>query len=48
MTSHAIRAGFVGAGTDTRERHIPGFQKCDGVQFVAVADRTGTRRRASR
>jgi predicted dehydrogenase len=32
--------GFVGAGKNTRERHIPGFQKLSGVDFVAVANRT--------
>ena len=40
MTDQTIRVGFIGAGKNTRERHIPGFQKCEGVECVAVANRT--------
>ncbi len=40
MTDTTIRVGFVGAGKNTRERHIPGFQKLSGIEFVAVANRT--------
>src|SRR5689334_24827896 len=40
MTDKPIRVGFIGAGRNTRERHIPGFQKQAGVQFVAVANRS--------
>jgi len=40
MTSQAIRVGFIGAGNNTRLRHIPGFKALSGVQFVAVANRT--------
>ena len=40
MSERAIRVGFVGAGRNTRERHIPGFQKQPGVEFVAVANRS--------
>ena len=40
MTNETIRVGFVGAGKNTRERHIPGFQKMAGVEFGAVANRT--------
>jgi predicted dehydrogenase len=40
MTDQIIRVGFVGAGNNTRRRHIPGFQKLPGVQFVAVANRS--------
>ena len=40
MTNQTIRVGFVGAGKNTRERHIPGFQKLAGVELVAVANRT--------
>lgn len=40
MANQTIRVGFIGAGKNTRERHIPGFQKCEGIQFVAVANRT--------
>ncbi len=40
MTNPTLRVGFVGAGKNTRERHIPGFQKLSGIDFVAVANRT--------
>jgi predicted dehydrogenase len=40
MANPTIRVGFIGAGKNTRERHIPGFQKCEGVDFVAVANRS--------
>jgi predicted dehydrogenase len=40
MANQTIRVGFIGAGKNTRERHIPGFQTCEGVEFVAVANRT--------
>src|SRR5262249_50709430 len=40
MNDRPIRVGFVGAGRNTRERHIPGFQKQSGVEFVAVANRS--------
>jgi predicted dehydrogenase len=40
MSDPRIRVGFVGAGRNTRERHIPGFQKQTGVEFVAVANRS--------
>jgi predicted dehydrogenase len=39
MADQIIRVGFIGAGKNTRERHIPGFQKCAGVECVAVANR---------
>ncbi|HJP31262.1 MAG TPA: Gfo/Idh/MocA family oxidoreductase [Candidatus Latescibacteria bacterium] len=35
-----IRIGVVGAGANTRSRHIPGFQAIDGVEVVAVCNRT--------
>lgn len=35
-----IRIGIVGAGANTRLRHITGFQAIDGVEVVAVANRT--------
>ena len=34
------RIGVVGAGNNTRLKHIPGFQAIKGVQVVAVANRT--------
>src|SRR5213594_1789205 len=40
MTQGTICVGFVGAGNNTRRRHIPGFQKQPGVELVAVANRT--------
>jgi predicted dehydrogenase len=40
MSDRPIRVGFVGAGRNTRDRHIPGFQKQPGVEFVAVANRS--------
>ncbi len=35
-----IRVGIIGAGANTWLRHIPGFQEIDGVEVVAVANRT--------
>jgi predicted dehydrogenase len=40
MANQTVRVGFVGAGKNTRERHIPGFQELSGIDFVAVANRT--------
>jgi len=40
MTSQRIRVGFVGAGNNTRGRHIPGFRALPGIELVAVANRT--------
>jgi predicted dehydrogenase len=40
MTERTIRVGFVGAGNNTRRRHIPGFRAQPGVELVAVANRT--------
>ncbi len=36
----SMRIGIVGAGANTRERHIPGFQAIDGVEVVAVCNRS--------
>lgn len=36
----ALRIGIVGAGANTRSRHIPGFQEIDGVEVVAVCNRS--------
>lgn len=38
--SKNIRVGVVGAGSNTRQRHIPGFQAIEGVEVVSVANRT--------
>ena len=35
-----IRVGLIGAGENVRNRHIPGFQKVDGLEIVAVANRS--------
>ncbi len=35
-----IRIGIIGAGSNTRERHIPGFRKISGVEIVAVCNRS--------
>jgi predicted dehydrogenase len=40
MDGRTIRVGFVGAGKNTRSRHIPGFQKQAGVELAAVANRS--------
>ena len=40
MTNSTIRVGFVGAGKNTRSRHIPGFQKVSGIELAAVANRS--------
>ena len=40
MAAEAIRVGLIGAGRNTRERHIPGFQKVEGVELAAVANRS--------
>ena len=40
MTQDTIRVGVVGAGANTRDRHIPGLQAIDGVEIVAVCNRS--------
>jgi predicted dehydrogenase len=35
-----IGIGFVGAGANTRLRHLPGFAAIDGVRLVSVANRS--------
>jgi predicted dehydrogenase len=40
MADGSIRIGLIGAGGNTRLRHIPGFQEQDGVEIVAVANRS--------
>ena len=35
-----IRIGIVGAGTNTKEKHIPGFQAIDGIEIVSVCNST--------
>ncbi len=38
--SESIRIGLIGAGENTRVRHIPGLQAIDGVEITAVANST--------
>ena len=40
MANDAVRVGLIGAGANTRDRHIPGFEKVGGVELVAVANRS--------
>lgn len=40
MGEQTVRIGIVGAGANTRGRHLPGFAKIPGVELVAVANRT--------
>ena len=35
-----IGIGFIGAGANTRLRHLPGFTAVDGVRLVTVANRS--------
>ena len=40
MAASSIRIGLIGAGKNTRDRHIPGFQAIDGVEVVSVCNRS--------
>ncbi|MBX3442039.1 MAG: Gfo/Idh/MocA family oxidoreductase [Planctomyces sp.] len=40
MSSQRVRIGIVGAGANTRLRHIPGFRAISDVEITAVANRT--------
>lgn len=40
MTSDTIRIGIIGAGANTRDRHIPGLQAIAGVKLVGVCNRS--------
>ena len=35
-----LRVGLIGAGGNTRLRHLPGFRSVEGVEVAAVANRT--------
>jgi len=35
-----LNIGLIGAGANTRDRHIPGFRAIDGVSIAAVANRS--------
>ena len=38
MSDNAIRIGVIGAGANTRDRHIPGLLEQENVEMVAVAN----------
>ena len=40
MTDGIIRVGIVGAGNNTRLKHIPGLRAVDGVEIVSVCNRS--------
>ncbi len=40
MSNSTIRVGIVGAGANTRLRHIPGFQSIEGVELAGVVNRS--------
>src|SRR6266550_7810110 len=39
MSTHSLRIGLIGAGANTRSRHIPGLKAIEDVQIVAVCNR---------
>jgi predicted dehydrogenase len=40
MSTPPIRVGIVGAGNNTRVRHIPGLQRIEGVEIISVCNRS--------
>ncbi|MDP7275566.1 MAG: Gfo/Idh/MocA family oxidoreductase [Planctomycetaceae bacterium] len=40
MSTDTIRIGIVGAGANTRLRHVPGFRAIEGVELVGVVNRS--------
>lgn len=40
MTENTIRIGLVGAGANTKKRHIPGFRAIEGVEILGVVNRS--------
>jgi predicted dehydrogenase len=40
MAQAPIKVGIIGAGNNTRVRHIPGLQAVDGVEIVSVCNRS--------
>jgi len=40
MKEKTLGIGFIGAGGNTRLRHLPGFKELEGVQLVTVANRS--------
>ena len=48
MAVQQLRIGVIGAGANTRLRHIPGLQAIEGVEIAAVCNRTeGSGRRVT-
>ncbi len=39
-TDNPLRIGFIGAGANTRLRHLPGFKEIPGVELAMVANRS--------
>src|SRR5713101_6538671 len=39
MSNHPLRIGLIGAGANTRSRHIPGLKAIEDVEIVAVCNR---------
>lgn len=39
-SNRTIRVGIVGAGKNTRDRHIPGLKAMENVEIISVANRT--------
>ncbi len=46
MAKQEIRVGLIGAGGNTKLRHIPGFQAIDGVRICSVCNRSEESSRA--
>ncbi|MCY4404476.1 MAG: Gfo/Idh/MocA family oxidoreductase [Candidatus Poribacteria bacterium] len=40
MALETIRVGIIGAGRNTKSRHIPGLQAIDGVEIIGVCNRS--------
>ena len=40
MRNQTIRVGIVGAGANTRLRHIPGLRAIENVEIISVANRS--------
>lgn len=46
MSEKTVCVGFVGAGSICKQRHLPGLQAIEGVELIAVANRTQASARA--
>ena len=40
MSNNKIKIGLIGAGDNTKLRHIPGFQKLNNVEIISVSNRS--------